>query len=141
LERGVDPSQPVGPQLVPIGQQHFEQTPLALFALNHARSFDESTRAGSVDTMQSVVHGPWRLRSPARFFEKERNHEHHDPWERVYSTGRWLVVGVRVGSTILEAGIYRRDGSAAAHPADSGRRRDGVDDRDRASEETTRPAV
>jgi hypothetical protein len=32
---------------VPIGQQDFEQTPLSLSALNHARSFDES-RAGSV---------------------------------------------------------------------------------------------
>jgi hypothetical protein len=48
LERGVDPSQPVVPQLVPIGQQHFEQTPLTLFALNHARSFEESSRAGSL---------------------------------------------------------------------------------------------
>jgi hypothetical protein len=33
---------------VPIGQQDFEQTPLALSALNHARSFDESSRAGSL---------------------------------------------------------------------------------------------
>jgi hypothetical protein len=32
---------------VPIGQQDFEQTSLALSALNHARSFDESC-AGSV---------------------------------------------------------------------------------------------
>jgi hypothetical protein len=32
---------------VAIGQQDFEQTPLSLSALNHARSFDES-RAGSV---------------------------------------------------------------------------------------------
>jgi hypothetical protein len=47
LERGVDAAQPIGPQLVTIRQQNFEQTPLALFALNHARSFDES-RAGSV---------------------------------------------------------------------------------------------
>jgi hypothetical protein len=43
----VDLAQPIGPQFVPIGQQHLEQTPLALFALNHARSFDESLRAGS----------------------------------------------------------------------------------------------
>jgi hypothetical protein len=47
LEQRVDLAQPVGPQFVPIGQQNFEQTPLALSALNHARSFDES-RAGSV---------------------------------------------------------------------------------------------
>jgi hypothetical protein len=33
---------------VPVGQQDFEQTPLALSALNHARSFDESSCAGSV---------------------------------------------------------------------------------------------
>ena len=48
LEQRVDLAQPVGPQFVPIGQQNFEQTPLALSALNHARSFDESSRAGSV---------------------------------------------------------------------------------------------
>ena len=41
LEQRVDLAQPVGPQFVPIGQQDFEQTPLALSALNHARSFDE----------------------------------------------------------------------------------------------------
>ena len=40
--------QPVGPQLVSIGQQNFEQTPLALLPLNHARSFDNRSRAGSV---------------------------------------------------------------------------------------------
>jgi hypothetical protein len=33
---------------VPIRQQNFEQTPLALSALNHARSSHESSRAGSV---------------------------------------------------------------------------------------------
>jgi hypothetical protein len=33
---------------VAIGQQDFEQAPLPLSALNHARSFDESSRAGSV---------------------------------------------------------------------------------------------
>ena len=38
LEQCVDLAQPVGPQFVPIGQQNFEQTPLALSALNHARS-------------------------------------------------------------------------------------------------------
>ena len=38
----------VGPQFVPIGQQDLEQTPLPLSALNHARSFDENSRAGSV---------------------------------------------------------------------------------------------
>src|SRR2546425_4416821 len=48
LEQDVDFSQPVGPQFVPIGQQHFEQTALALSSLNHARSFDERSRAGSV---------------------------------------------------------------------------------------------
>ena len=48
LEQRVDLAQPVGPQFVPIGQQDFEQTPLALSALNHARSFDEASRAGSV---------------------------------------------------------------------------------------------
>jgi hypothetical protein len=40
LEHGVDAAQPVGPQFVPIGQQHFEQTPLALSASDHARSFE-----------------------------------------------------------------------------------------------------
>ncbi len=48
LEQRVDPPQPVGPQLVPVGQEHFEQTALALATLNHARSFDERSRAGSV---------------------------------------------------------------------------------------------
>ena len=41
LEQRIDLAQPVGPQLVTIGQQHFEQTALALTALDHARSFDE----------------------------------------------------------------------------------------------------
>jgi hypothetical protein len=40
LEQGVDSSQPIGPQLVTIGQQHFEQTPLGLSASDHARSFE-----------------------------------------------------------------------------------------------------
>jgi hypothetical protein len=48
LEQGVDLARPVRPQLVPIWQQNFEQTPLALLALNHARSFVESSRAGSL---------------------------------------------------------------------------------------------
>jgi hypothetical protein len=48
LEQRVDLAQPVGPELVPIGQQDLEQTPIALSALNHARSFDESSCAGSV---------------------------------------------------------------------------------------------
>jgi hypothetical protein len=47
LEQRIDLAQPVGPQLVPIRQQNFEQTPLALSALNHARSFVKSC-AGSV---------------------------------------------------------------------------------------------
>ncbi len=34
LEQCVDLAQPVGPQFVPIGQQNFEQTPLALSALD-----------------------------------------------------------------------------------------------------------
>jgi uncharacterized protein (DUF3084 family) len=33
---------------VAIGQQDLEQTPLSLSALNHARSFDEMSRAGSL---------------------------------------------------------------------------------------------
>jgi hypothetical protein len=49
LEGDVNASQPVGPQLVTIGQQNFEQTPLALLALNHARSFDQRSCAGSVE--------------------------------------------------------------------------------------------
>ena len=48
LEQRVDLAQPVGPQFVAIGQQDFEQTPLPLSALHHARSFDESSRAGSL---------------------------------------------------------------------------------------------
>jgi hypothetical protein len=40
LEQRVDLAQPVGPQFVTVGQQHFEQTPLALSALDHARSFE-----------------------------------------------------------------------------------------------------
>jgi len=48
LEQRVDLAQPVGPQFVPVRQQHLEQTPLALFALNHARSFDETSCASSV---------------------------------------------------------------------------------------------
>jgi hypothetical protein len=47
LEQRVDLAQPVGPQFVPIRQQDFEQTPFALSALHHARSFDES-RTGSL---------------------------------------------------------------------------------------------
>ena len=39
LEQRVDLSQPVGPQFVAVWQEDFEQTPLALSALNHARSF------------------------------------------------------------------------------------------------------
>ena len=42
LEHRIDPPQPVGPQFVPIGQQHFEQTPLALSASDHAHSFEAS---------------------------------------------------------------------------------------------------
>jgi hypothetical protein len=37
-----------GQQLVPVCQEHFEQTALALATLNHARSFDEKSRAGRV---------------------------------------------------------------------------------------------
>jgi hypothetical protein len=48
LERGVDASQPVGPQFVAIGPQNFEQTPFALSTLNHARSFEKRSRAGSL---------------------------------------------------------------------------------------------
>jgi hypothetical protein len=48
LEQRVDLSQPVGPQFVTVGQQDFEQTPLALSALHHTRSFAESSRAGTV---------------------------------------------------------------------------------------------
>jgi hypothetical protein len=48
LEQRVNLAQPVGPQFVAIGQENFEQTPLALSALNHARSFDQQSRAGSV---------------------------------------------------------------------------------------------
>jgi hypothetical protein len=48
LECRVDSAQPVRPQFVPVGQQNFEQTSLALSALNHARSFVEQSRAGSV---------------------------------------------------------------------------------------------
>src|SRR5262249_9241861 len=48
LERRVDLAQPVGPQFVAVRQEDFEQTPLALSALNHARSFAEASRAGSV---------------------------------------------------------------------------------------------
>jgi hypothetical protein len=40
LEQRVDSPQPVRPQFVSIGQQHFEQTPLALAASDHARSFE-----------------------------------------------------------------------------------------------------
>ncbi len=39
LEQRIDLAQPVGPQFVTIGQQHFEQTPLALSTSDHARSF------------------------------------------------------------------------------------------------------
>jgi hypothetical protein len=45
LEQRIDAPQPVGPQFVSIGQQHFEQTPLALSASDHARSFEASVRA------------------------------------------------------------------------------------------------
>jgi len=45
LERRVDLSQPLRPQLAAVGLQNFEQTPIALAALNHARSFAERSRA------------------------------------------------------------------------------------------------
>jgi hypothetical protein len=45
LEQRVDAPQPTGPQLVAIGQQYFEQTPLALTASDHARSFEARVRA------------------------------------------------------------------------------------------------
>jgi hypothetical protein len=45
LEQRIDPSQPLGPQLVAIGQQHFEQNALALSTLDHAHSFDACMRA------------------------------------------------------------------------------------------------
>ena len=45
LEQRVDPPQPVGPQLVTIGEQHLEQTSLALTASDHARSFEACVRA------------------------------------------------------------------------------------------------
>src|SRR5438094_5221244 len=48
LEKRVDFPQPVGPQLVPVRQEDLEQIALALSALNHARSFTEGSRAGSV---------------------------------------------------------------------------------------------
>jgi hypothetical protein len=48
LEQRIDLAQPVGPQFVPVWQQDLEQTSLALSALNHARSFAETSRAGSV---------------------------------------------------------------------------------------------
>jgi hypothetical protein len=48
LEQRIDLAQPIGPQLVAVGQQNFEQTPLALSALNHARSFDQRSHAGKV---------------------------------------------------------------------------------------------
>jgi hypothetical protein len=41
LEERIDLSQPVGPQLVPIRQQNFEETPFALSTLNHARSSEK----------------------------------------------------------------------------------------------------
>jgi len=48
LEQRVDLGQPLGAQPVAIGQQNFEQTPFALSSLNHARSFDQKSRAGNV---------------------------------------------------------------------------------------------
>src|SRR5262245_14451918 len=39
LDQRVHPAQPAWPQFVSVGQQDFEQTPLTLSALNHARSF------------------------------------------------------------------------------------------------------
>ena len=53
LEQRVDPPQPVGPQLVPVRQEHFEQTALTLATLNHARSFDEITRGQCSTTDRS----------------------------------------------------------------------------------------
>ena len=41
LEQRIDTPQPVGPQFVSIGQQHFEETALALSASDHARSFGD----------------------------------------------------------------------------------------------------
>ena len=37
LQRGIDASQPVGPQLVPIGQQHFEQAPTRAVGVGPSR--------------------------------------------------------------------------------------------------------
>jgi hypothetical protein len=48
LEERIDLAQSVGPQLVVIGQQNFEQTSVALSSLHHACSFDQQSRAGSL---------------------------------------------------------------------------------------------
>ncbi|HZY41488.1 MAG TPA: hypothetical protein VFF59_05750 [Anaerolineae bacterium] len=48
LEQCVDLAQPVRPQFESIGQNDFEQTPLPLSALHHARSIAASSRPGSV---------------------------------------------------------------------------------------------
>src|SRR5262249_39089172 len=58
LERGIDATQPVGPQLVPIGQQNFEETPLALSALNHARSFAAEITRGQSSTRDRSSQSP-----------------------------------------------------------------------------------
>jgi hypothetical protein len=50
LQQRVDLAQPIRPQFVPIGQQDFEPTPLALSTLNHARSFAENITRGQCST-------------------------------------------------------------------------------------------
>jgi hypothetical protein len=59
LEQRIDLAEPIRPQLVTIGQQNLEQSPFALSSLNHARSFDEPSRAGTV--VRSIDRSNWKI--------------------------------------------------------------------------------
>jgi putative transposase len=64
----------VGPQFVSVRQEDFEQTSLALSALNRARSFDERPRAGSVVRQIDRRNGIERLVAAGRWRSVQFNH-------------------------------------------------------------------
>ena len=84
LEQRVDPPQPVGPQLVTIGQQHFEETPLALTASDHARSFVACMRI-NIGTLIRTGKRSKAKRSVTRRSHRSMN---HNDLTRPFFTGK-----------------------------------------------------
>jgi hypothetical protein len=83
LEQRVDAPQPVGPQFVAIGQQHFEQTPLALSASDHARSFViDADKDRNVDPYWQMIETTRSVRS------RSRGSMDHNDLARPFFTGK-----------------------------------------------------